>query len=209
MTYELRRLRLTKSVPLPTIQSETWLVHAEIREPHLNPPVRMNFLPLALVLKGKARKVHTNRGVQMWFANLRVNQPCFRLDCRGEVLTKLISDGLGVLKPGCFKQLVVGKFYAEALFCALLRSFVPFCALLRTFADLRLRSFVCTFALFCTHLRVSASDRPRLGLQIVGFPGGGGGCAQKGATPPPPPLGTFICTGISHVCATYRAILAQ
>ena len=37
------------SVPLPTIQSETWLVHAKVREPHLNPPVRMNFLPLALV----------------------------------------------------------------------------------------------------------------------------------------------------------------
>ena len=37
------------SVPLPTIQSETWLVHAKVREPHLNLPVHMNFLPLALV----------------------------------------------------------------------------------------------------------------------------------------------------------------
>ena len=27
-----------RSVPLPTIQSETWLVHAKAREPHLNPP---------------------------------------------------------------------------------------------------------------------------------------------------------------------------
>ena len=72
----------TKSVPLPTLQSETWLVRAKVRKPHLNPPVRMNFLPLALVLKGKARKVHTNRGVQMWFANFRGNQPCFRLECR-------------------------------------------------------------------------------------------------------------------------------
>ena len=71
-----------EEVPLPTIQSETWLVHAKVREPHLNPPVRMNFLPFALVLPGKARKVHTNRGVQMWFANFRVNQPCFRLNCR-------------------------------------------------------------------------------------------------------------------------------
>ena len=70
------------SAPLPTLQSETWLVHAKVREPHLNPPVRMNSLPLALVLQGKARKVHTNRGVQMWFANFRVNQPCFRLECR-------------------------------------------------------------------------------------------------------------------------------
>ena len=26
------------SVPLPTIQSETWLVHVKVREPHLNQP---------------------------------------------------------------------------------------------------------------------------------------------------------------------------
>ena len=45
-----------------TIQSETWLVHAKVREPHLNPPVLMNFLPLTLVLKGHARKVHTRTG---------------------------------------------------------------------------------------------------------------------------------------------------
>ena len=70
------------SVPLPTIQSEAWPIHEQVREPHLNPPVRMHFRPLALTLKGKARKIHTNRGVQMWFANLLVNQPCFRLDCR-------------------------------------------------------------------------------------------------------------------------------
>ena len=84
------------SVPLPTIQSETWLVRAKVREPHLSPPVRMNFLPLALVLKGKARKVHTNRGVQMWFANFRVNQPCFRLDPvgRGTDLWHLLSEQL-------------------------------------------------------------------------------------------------------------------
>ena len=31
---------------------------------------------------GKRQKVHANRGVQMWFANFPVNQPCFRLDCR-------------------------------------------------------------------------------------------------------------------------------
>ena len=48
----------------------------------LNPLVRMNFPGFSLVLKGKARKVHTNQGVQMWFANFRVNQPCFRLECR-------------------------------------------------------------------------------------------------------------------------------
>ena len=73
---------IQNSAPLPTLQSETWLVRTKVREPHLNPQVRMNFLPLALVLKRKARKVHTNRGVQMWFANFRVNQPRFRLECR-------------------------------------------------------------------------------------------------------------------------------
>ena len=44
------------SVPLPTIQSKTWLVHKEVREPHLNLLVRMNSLPLALVLKGKSQR---------------------------------------------------------------------------------------------------------------------------------------------------------
>ena len=37
------------------------------------PPIRMNCLPLALVLKGKARKVCASWGVQMWF---HVNQLC-------------------------------------------------------------------------------------------------------------------------------------
>ena len=38
------------------------------REPHLNPPVRMNFPGFSLLKKGERQKVHTNRGVQMWFA---------------------------------------------------------------------------------------------------------------------------------------------
>ena len=36
------------SVPGLTIQSETWLLHTKLCEPHLNPPVRRNFLPLTL-----------------------------------------------------------------------------------------------------------------------------------------------------------------
>ena len=60
------------------LQSETWLVHEQVREPHLSPPVHMNFRPLIPVLKGTTTKVHTNRWAQMWFANLLVNQPCFR-----------------------------------------------------------------------------------------------------------------------------------
>ena len=43
-------------------------------------------------------------------------------------------------------NLVVCNFYADALFCALWRSFAPFCALCA-----HLRSFA--FALFCAHLR--------------------------------------------------------
>ena len=31
------------SVPLPTIQSETWLVQKQIHEPHMNSPICMNF----------------------------------------------------------------------------------------------------------------------------------------------------------------------
>ena len=66
---------------------------------------------------------------------------------------------LGVPKPGCFKpgglQFLRGSALLRpfALICALLRTCI--CALSRSFADLRLRSF----ALFCAHLRVSASDR--------------------------------------------------
>ena len=44
-----------------------------VRERHLNPPVNMNFLPLALVFKREARKVHTNRRVP----NFCVNQSCW------------------------------------------------------------------------------------------------------------------------------------
>ena len=40
------------SVPLPTIQSETWLVRVKVCEPHLNPHVRVNFLPLVKQEKG-------------------------------------------------------------------------------------------------------------------------------------------------------------
>ena len=40
-------------------------------------------------------------------------------------------------------NLVVFDFYAEALFCALLRPVAPFCDLFRSFADLRFRSFAC------------------------------------------------------------------
>ena len=58
--------------------------------------------------------------------------------------------------------LIVCKFHAEALFCALLRSFAPLCALLRTCVCARLRSF----ALFCVHTCCCVRprlERPRLG----------------------------------------------
>ena len=51
-------------------------------EPHPQPLVCINFLPFSLALKIKARKAHTNPGVQMCFGNVRANQECFRFDCR-------------------------------------------------------------------------------------------------------------------------------
>ena len=56
-------------------------------------------------------------------------------------------------------NLVVCKFYAEALFCTLLRSF----------ADLRLRSFalIC-FAPICMSLRPTAVRTTRLGTSDMG-----------------------------------------
>ena len=61
-------------------------------------------------------------------------------------------------------NLVVCNFYADALFCALLRPFAPFCALLRPFA-LFANLHVRCFALICTLLRTFACfcERPRLG----------------------------------------------
>ena len=50
-------------------------------------------------LKGKARKVHTNRGVQMWFANFRANQPCFRLDCRERYWKLSLQGKIGWIMP--------------------------------------------------------------------------------------------------------------
>ena len=52
-------------------------------------------------------------------------------------------------------NVVVCNFYAEVLFCAPLRPFTPFYALLHSCVYALLLSF----ALFCAHLRVSASDR--------------------------------------------------
>ena len=88
------------SVPLPTVQSETWLVHVKVCEPHLNPPVRMNFLPLAFVLEGRARKVHTNQPVQMWFANFHaMNQPCFEYVCTKIVRFSAVAAAILTAPP--------------------------------------------------------------------------------------------------------------
>ena len=42
-----------KSVPLPGIQSEIWLVHAKVREPHLSALVLLNFPGFSLLHTGK------------------------------------------------------------------------------------------------------------------------------------------------------------
>ena len=46
---------------LRDIQSAALQVEEEAHEPYLNPPVRMSFLPLALVLKCDAKKVLPTR----------------------------------------------------------------------------------------------------------------------------------------------------
>ena len=45
---------------LPTMQSEKWLVHAKVREPHLNPPVRMNFHGFPCKTRAGGRKFIRN-----------------------------------------------------------------------------------------------------------------------------------------------------
>ena len=54
----------------------TWRFANHIR----TPPVRMNssWLGIPFII---SQEVHTNQGIQLWFANLRVSQPRFRLDC--------------------------------------------------------------------------------------------------------------------------------
>ena len=46
-----------RSAPLPTIQFEALLVQEQAQVPHLNPSLRRSFLPLTMVLEGKAKKV--------------------------------------------------------------------------------------------------------------------------------------------------------
>ena len=94
--------------------------------------------------------------------------PSSNADIFGIFAGRCASDNSWEFPNLVVSNLVVCNFYAEALFCALLRSF----------ADLRLRSFalICallrTFACFCERLRL---ERPRLGTpEILGFLGGGG-----------------------------------
>ena len=62
--------------PLPPIPSETWLVHAKSSRSTSEPPGSYELSTSRPCLTGKTRKVHTNRGIQMWFANIRANHPC-------------------------------------------------------------------------------------------------------------------------------------
>ena len=65
-------------------------------------------------------------------------------------------------------NLIVRNFYAEALFCALLRAFAPFCALSKfaLFCGLAFAHFCAHLALFCVFFCVfcvQRLERPRLG----------------------------------------------
>ena len=74
-----------------------------------------------------------------------------------ESLRKVLGECfLGVPNSGCFKP-VVCNFCAEALFCALLWTFeLRPCALICVFLRNERLFYGLSFALFCTHLRVSA-----------------------------------------------------
>ena len=87
------------------------------REPRLNPPVRMNFLPFALGLKGKARKVHTSTGVQMWFASFLREPAMFQ----GEILKYWLAQSPVKLNlypkdPAVLKILRRSKFTLRSKF---------------------------------------------------------------------------------------------
>ena len=84
---------------------------------------------------------------------------------------------MGVPKPGCF-NLVVCNFYAETLFCALLRPLALFCAL----AVALFCAHLFSFAVMCVFLRTTAfrtitfgnSRRARLG-----YPGKNPGISRQ------------------------------
>ena len=65
---------------------KTWLVHVKVREPHLNPPVRMNFLPLALVFKGKRQDNSYEPGGSDAVRELSREPAMFQIELQGEVL---------------------------------------------------------------------------------------------------------------------------
>ena len=46
---------------LRTLEIQSWLVHAKVRKPHLNPQVRMNFPSFYLLNKGERQKVRMNQ----------------------------------------------------------------------------------------------------------------------------------------------------
>ena len=73
--------------------------------------------------------------------------------CIAILFREVVSVGVSWEFPSrVVLNLVVCNFYAEALFCALLRPFAPFCALLRTCVCAHLRSF----ARICVFLRPTA-----------------------------------------------------
>ena len=69
-------------VRLPALQSETWLVHAKVREPHLNPLVRMNFPGFSLENKGSSYEAGGSDVVR----ELLREPAMFQVGVQGEVL---------------------------------------------------------------------------------------------------------------------------
>ena len=83
-----RHFRGPKSVPLPAIQSETWLVHAKVREPHLNPPSSYELSWLFPQEQGReAESSYEPRGSGV-VRELSREPAMFQIGLQGEVLTK-------------------------------------------------------------------------------------------------------------------------
>ena len=97
--------RVTNSVRLPTIQSETWLCHTKVRESHLNPRCSYELSWLFPYNKGERQSVHTN---PIWFADSCMNQPCSESNIRdrkAEVLSSAMAAPKVRIMLPCFKCL--------------------------------------------------------------------------------------------------------
>ena len=79
-------LRQKYSAPLPAIQSETWLVHAKVREPHLNPPGSYELFWLFPSKQGREADSSHEPGGSDVVRKLSREPAMFQIGLQGEVL---------------------------------------------------------------------------------------------------------------------------